>query len=140
MTIKILKALKNYFRRYLSNEYEPINRRKYWKMLAIVIPCYLLNEYVVLPLLPESDGRGLLSYISSPYFIIWVLLFLFYLGLFIDTSFNRCRDIGISHWYAFLIFVDYLNIALIILLCTLETGSGKKMRELKELYFGKKKK
>ena len=116
------------------------NRREYWEMLAIVIPCYLLNEYVVLPLVPAFDERGFLSYISSRYVITWILLGSFYLGLLFGASFGRCRDIGISCWYVLLMLFGYLNIAFIILLCTLETGSGKKMRELKELYFGKKKK
>ena len=144
MIIKIIKPLIRYFKSYLSlksyisyrKRVGPAKRQEYWRMLAIVIACYFLESAMLSTI---HDGFDFKLFITSTYFIPWFFLLCFYLSFFFIIAHSRCDDIGISHWYLFLVFVDYINIALIILLGVLETGSGKKIRELKESYFGKKK-
>ena len=144
MIIKIIKPLIRYFKSYLSlkgylsyrRRVGTAKRQEYWRMLAIVIACNFLESAMRSTI---HDGFDFKLFITSTYFIPWFLLLCFYLPFFLRTAFRRCEDIGISHWYVFLVFIDYINIALIIMLGVLETGSGKKIRELKEFYFGKKK-
>ena len=141
------ETLKRYYTDYFSygRRVGTAKRQEYWRMLAIVIACYFL-EGTIRSIAMRSvamrsiayDGPELLLVLSSVYFIPWFLLICFFLPFFFVTAHRRCDDIGISHWYLFLVFVDYMDIALIILLGVLETGSGKKIRELKESYFGKK--
>ena len=154
MIAKILKPLIRYSKSYLSfksyisyrKRVGPAKRQEYWRMLAIVIACYFL-EGTIRSIAMRSvamrsiayDGPEVLLVISSVYFTPWAFLVCFYLSFFFIIAHSRCDDIGISHWYLFLVFVYYINIALIILLGVLGTGSGKKIRELKKSYFGKKK-
>ena len=160
----LLQALKDYYNKYFSQANSRnacINRRGYWQMLAIVAPCHILVLYgaghlgsnMVLP-----HDYGFLSYIlaliSWPYFIPWFLLLFFHTVFFIPIANYRCRDIGISTWYTFLIVVPYakiasiiiivpdIRIAFIIILGCLETGAVKKYRKKyrKKYGLGKNKK
>ena len=143
MIAKILKSLIRYSKSYLSfksyisyrKRVGPAKRQEYWRMLAIVIACKFLDSAMQSIM---YNGPDFLLVISSIYFIPWFILICFYLSFSLIIAYSRCDDIGISRWYLLFIFVDYLSIALIILLGVLETGSGKKIRELKKSYFGKK--
>ena len=148
MIIKIIKTLQRYNKDHFSYQSRKgyANRQEYLKGLAIIIPCYLLEGEIrsiamrsVAMRSIAYDGPEVLLVLSSVYFIPWAFLVCFYLSFFFAIASRRCNDIGISRLNVLFIFVDYLSIALIILLGVLETGSGKKIRELKESYFGKKK-
>ena len=137
MPIKaLLQALKDYYNKYFGGyNYRNacINRRGYWQMLAIVVPCHILVLYgaghlgstIVLP-----HDYGFLSYIlaliSWPYFIPWYLLLFFHIAFFLSIAPHRCRDIGISTGYTLLVIFPYIRIAFIIILGCLEKDSAEK--------------
>ena len=149
--MKKLQALKDYYNKYFSQANSRnacINRRGYWQMLAIVVPCHILVLYATDYLdrtIVSPHGSGFLSFIlpliSSPYFIPLCFLAFFHIALFFTIAHHRCRDIGISHWYIFLILVPYakiasiiiivpdIRIAFIIILGCLETGAVEKYRK-----------
>ena len=132
----LFQALKDYYNKYFRGyNYRNacINRRGYWQMLAVVVPCHILVLYGADYLdstIVSPHGSGFLSFIlpfiSSPYFIPWFLFLFFHISLFFTIADHRCRDIGISRWYILLIFVSYINIAFLIILGCLEKDSAEK--------------
>ena len=142
MMIETLKKYYNNYYRY-KNYKGYAKRLEYWKMLAVIIPLYLIERVVLWSLaesIPTNKVPDLTSILFSTRFIFVIILLILYLLPFFYTAFRRCNDIGISRWCTLLVLIDYISIVFIIMLGCLNTGAWKKFKEAKKSYFNKKKK